>query len=133
MVGRAVVAVLAAAVLASGCAFLGVSTRPAADAPVPVTLRAAVEPARRALLDSWARPDPVRFRFVQGRCGIGAMAVLVFEQLVPEEPPTMALALSEDVAKGIMLGAWGKRYDVPDPDADPELRRLLGDREIACP
>jgi len=134
MIARRVVTLLAVAVLLGGCALLGVSPPPVAtDAPVPWTLRAAVEPARRALLDAWPRPDPVRFRFEEGRCGLGAMAVLVFEQLVPGEPPTMALALSDDVAKGIVLGTWWERYDVPDPGADPELQRLLGGREITCP
>jgi len=134
MIRERVATLLAVAALSGGCALLGMSPPPAAtDAPVPVTLRAAVEPARRALLDAWPRPDPVRFRFVEGRCGLGAMAVLVFEQLVPGEPPTMALALSDDVAKGIILGSWWERYDVPDADADPDLQRLLGGREITCP
>ena len=135
MVGRTgrVASLVAAAVLTSGCALLGVSAPAATDAPVPVTLRAAVEPARSALLDAWPRTDPVAFRFVEGRCGIGAMVVLVFEQMVPGEPSTMALALSEDVAKGIILGSWAERYDVPDADADPDAQRLLGGREITCP
>jgi hypothetical protein len=124
---------LAIAVLPGGCALMGIGAPAATDAPVPVTLRAAVEPARQALLDGWPRTDPVQFRFVEARCGIGAMVVLVFEQRVASSRPTMALALSEDVAKGILLGSWVERYDVPDPDADPGLQRLIGGREIPCP
>ncbi len=133
MAGRAASAVLAVAAVSSGCAFLGAGVPMATDAPVPASLRAAVEPARQALLDGWPGPASVRFRFVEGRCGIGAMAVLVFQQRVPGEPPSMALALSDDVAKGILLGSWVQRYDVPDPDADAALQRLIGGREIACP
>jgi len=131
--GLVLLTLAAAALLPGGCALLGGLSRPAADAPVPYTLRAAVEPARRALLEGWPRPIPVAFRFLEGRCGAGAMAVLVFQQLVAGEPSIMALALSEDVAKGIILGTWARRYDVPDPDADPTLQRLLGGRAIDCP
>lgn len=131
--GLAVIALAAAALLPGGCTLLGGLARPAADAPVPYTLRAAVEPARRALLADWPHATPVAFRFLEGRCGAGAIAVLVFEQRVPDAPSSLALALSEDVAKGIILGGWGTRYDVLDPDADPELQALLVGREIDCP
>ena len=118
------VALLSLLLLASGCALL--RPTPLADAPVPYTLRAAVEPARRALEQDWPHAGPVRFRFEAGRCGVGAMVVMVFEQVVPGEPPTRALALTHDVAAGILFGTWRKQYDVADPDADPGAAGAAG-------
>ena len=114
-----------------GCALLAIPAAP--DAPVPFTLRSAVEPARRALLSRWDRPAPVRFRFDGARCAIGAGAAMIFEQLVPDEPPTWALALSRDLAAGNIGGGWQVFYDVPDPATQPEVIALMADREIRCP
>jgi hypothetical protein len=105
----------------------------ASDAPVPVSLRAAIEPARRALHAAWAGPPGVDFRFARAHCAIGAEVGLVFRQRTPGRPDSWAMALSHDVAKGIVLGAWGVRFDVAEPATEPTLVALLGDREIACP
>jgi hypothetical protein len=130
---RRLVPLLATVILLSGCALLERGPTAPTDAPVPVSLQAAVEPARRALQNGWTGDDRVAFRFLEGRCAVGAMAVLVFQQWLPGEAPAMALASSDDIAKGILLGDWSVRYDVADPDTDPILVRLLGGREIACP
>ena len=141
---------VSAALLPSGCALLQPGSEPmilpepsaapassaappASDAPVPYTLRAAVEPARAALERGWPHPEAVRFRFLEGRCAIGGAAVLLFEQDVTSQPPLTALALTHDVAAGIMTGAWWERYDLADPDVDPDLVGVLSGREYACP
>lgn len=93
--GRVVLTPAAAALPQGGCALLGGPSQLAAVAPVPHTLRAAVERARRALLAE-RTPTPVTFGFKEGGCvikgrfGAGAMAVLVFEPLVVGEPCAMA-------------------------------------------
>ena len=127
----ALVLLIAALLVVSGCSLL--TMRPVPDEPVPVTLRAAVEPARRALIAHWDRADRVRFRFTGARCATGAGVVMIFEQLTPPGPATGALAITHDVAAGVIAGAWQVRYDVDDPSAHPDLIALLGDREIACP
>ncbi len=153
MVDRRLVPVLlAAALLPGGCGLLGAlpaapapspSVAPllaATDAPVPYTLRAAVEPARRFLLE---RRDviggaPFALRFVRGYCAVGAQAALVFEQLPaagssPSVPPTYAIAYADDIAKGIIAGGWSATYDLPDPATQTELTALFGGREFPCP
>jgi hypothetical protein len=119
------------AVLPGGCAFL--TMRPMADAPAPATMRMAVEPARRVLEEAWTGSEPVRFVFQGARCAIGAPAVLAFHQVVAGQPDGYALALTHDVAAGIMTGAWWTRYDVADPATDPDAASLLGANEIPCP
>lgn len=145
MVGRRVVlASLVLALLPAGCGLLaavpaepvGPAPTPiATDAPAPYTLRAAVEPARRFLEGRWAALDegPATFRFLEGRCALGAAAVLVFAQVQPAAPETFALAFSHDIAAGIISDAWGYALSVEDPDANARLQELLGGREIPCP
>jgi hypothetical protein len=137
---RPLLTVLLAAVsaLPSGCALLSagpVATVPVplADAPAPASLRAAVEPARRALEETWTGPLPVRFTFDAGRCAVGAPAVLAFRTEVGGVPAGYALALTHDLAAGILTGAWWTAFDVADPATDAEAARLLGANEVPCP
>lgn len=142
VMGRgAVVALLLAALLLSGCGLLVRGPAPAppdptsdpTDAPVPSSMAFAVTSAREALTAGWVADGPVAFRFAQARCAIGAGAVVVFHQLVDGQRPAWALALTHDLAAAAIFGSWSLRYDVPDPAADGDLRRLLGTAEIACP
>ncbi|MFN8623087.1 MAG: hypothetical protein U0869_20305 [Chloroflexota bacterium] len=134
-----VAAVLAvAALLPGGCVLLRAAAPapPAAlptDAPPPGTIRMAVEPARRVLQEAWPNAEPVEFVFQGARCAIGAPAVLTFHEIVAGRPSGYALALTHDVAAGIMTGAWWTRYDVTDPASDPAAAKLLGANEIPCP
>jgi len=129
--GLPTVVLVGVALLLGGCALLAMRAPPP-DEPPPYTLRAAVEPARAALERGWPHTTPVHFRFLEARCAVGAAAVLVFEQAVPGEPRSRAIALTNDVAAGIYANAWWERYDVTDPDAQPDLVALLDGREIAC-
>ena len=82
--GLPTVVLVGVALLLGGCALLAMRAPPP-DEPPPYTLRAAVEPARAALERGWPHTTPVHFRFLEARCAVGAAAVLVFEQAVPDE------------------------------------------------
>jgi hypothetical protein len=155
MVGRRVLgALLTVALVPTGCGLLGalpaapspmaapspVATPVPSDAPVPYSLRAAVEPARRFLLERRAAIGgaPFTLRFVRGYCAVGAQGALAFEQLpadgsVPAAPPIYALAFADDIAAGIIADAWFAVYDVPDLATQPDLNDVFGDRGIPCP
>ncbi len=121
----------AAALLPAGCALL--AARPLPDAPMPASMRAALAPARAALLDAWAGTQPAWFAFDGARCAIGAGTVLVFRQQVAGESDGYALALTRDLAAGILSGRWQTRFDVADPASDPTALELVGGRELPCP
>jgi hypothetical protein len=110
------------------------------DAPAPYSLRAAVEPARRFLLERRAAIGgaPFTLRFVRGYCAVGAQGALAFEQLpadgsAPTASPTYALAFADDIAAGIIADAWFAVYDVPDLATQPDLLEVFADRGIPCP
>ena len=166
MVGRRVLSVmLLAALLPAGCGILGAvpaalepdapptlippaaslvpSASPTAtptDAPAPYSLRAAVEPARRFLLERRAAIGgaPFTLRFVRGYCAVGAQGALAFEQLPadgagPAATPAYALAFADDIAAGIIADAWFAVFDVSDLATQPDLQEVFEGREIPCP
>lgn len=161
---RALGALLGIALLPAGCGLLGAlpaepvpppaaPSIPAAiaapspvtaaipsDAPVPYSLRAAVEPARRFLIEHRAAIGgaPIALRFVRGYCAVGAQGAVAFEQLPadgsgPAASPTYALAFADDIAAGIIAGAWFAVYDVPDLATQPDLLEVFEGRGIPCP
>jgi hypothetical protein len=155
MVGRrALVALLMLAVLPTGCRLLGAlpadpvpQPAPSAvviptpsDAPAPYSLRAAVEPARRFLLERRAAIGgaPFTLRFVRGYCAVGAQGALGFEQLpadgsVSAVSPAYALAFADDIAAGIIADAWYAVFDVPELATQSDLLEVFAEREVACP
>lgn len=104
------------------------------DAPTPASLAPSVSVAREAM---WNRafdtfPWPLHLRFVEARCGGGAVA-LVFEEIRPLLPlRTYAVAWRGSMPSS-SDDAWGGGTGMPSVLGDPEFIHIMGTDTVACP
>jgi hypothetical protein len=104
------------------------------DVSAPASLATSVPVARESM---WNRafatlPWPLHLRFVEARCGGGAVA-LVFEEIRPLLPlRTYAVAWRGNMPSSSDDG-WGGGTGMRSVLDDPEFVRIMGTHTVTCP